>query len=581
MAVESNETQVSMLEKKMIKEAYEATLDPTRLANFEKYWGEYIDARIAGSGDEGIIEDTGVNANIEIALDILERIRHVNETEETAQTLVDSHYGFGFIIDYKGGILVSNTGADKFVAGQKTLQNLDLDNLSKKRLSDWIKDLREGITQPYKFFEVCIGSDDRLHSWFVCPIKVNSDNINNEPNYFLITATEEFVSIGDADIIGKSLGLTAAETDVARLLCWGLSPKKVAESRGVKITAVRSQISKIKLKMNSKDIPAIVVKFVSMAIRKSAVKSQISRFEQIRLARLGPRDLSDEHIIFLKDGRQYQYYTCGHPKGRVIFNIHSLINSVEMPPYVGRNLVMSGYKLISPVRSGYGKSDLKVYKNISDRVDGCVSDFIELLDHLYIDRYSIFTTWAGPFAQRLALSDSARAKAIFLSGAVPIWDKTHFDYIDPRYSNLIKASMHMPKVLPYMIRLAKALIDSGRAGQHFDALHEMNDSDRMALENKEISGIVARRFTFWVEQGIQAFVSDVPSIHSNWEEDAARLQVPVTVLMGSEIKDQPPESIDRYVELVPNARVVEIPGAGTYQELSHFSEILFEISQSP
>ena len=75
-------------------------------------------------------------------------------------------------------------------------------------------------------------------------------------------------------------------------------------------------------------------------------------------------------------------------------------------------------------------------------------------------------------------------------------------------------------------------------------------------------------------------MSDVPSIHTNWEEDAARLKLPVTVLMGSDIKDQPPASIERYIKLVQNAKLVEIPGAGTYQELSHFSEILTEISRA-
>ena len=577
MDVNRSEKEVDQLEQKLIKEAYEATLDPVRLANFEKYWGEYINTKIAGSNGEKIIDDASVNAHIETALDILERIRHVNETEKSAQTLVNSHYGFGFIIDYKGDILVSNSGADKIVAGQTSLQDISLDNLSKKQLLAWIKAVRDGSAQPYKFFEVCLSADDKLNTWFVCPIKIDANNKNNAPNYFLITATKQFITPKDADIIGESCGLTAAETTVARLLCLGLSPQEIADSRHVKITAVRSQISKIKLKMNSKDIPAVVVKFTSMALRQSAVKGQIDRMESIRSHK---RNLSEEHIIFLKDGRQYQYYSCGHPKGRVIFNIHSLVNSVEIPRYAGRAMVMSGFRMISPVRSGYGKSELKTYKNIYDRIDGCVSDFIELLDQLHIDKYSILTAWAGPFAQRLALKDSLRAKELFLSGVVPIWNKTHFDFIDPRYSNLIKASMHMPKVLPFMIRLAKALIDSGRVDQHFSDLHQMNDSDRKALENKEISGIVERRFKFWIEQGIHAFVSDVPSIYTNWEEDSSRLKTPVTVLMGDEIKDQPRASIDRYLKLVPNTRLVEIPGAGTYQELSHFSEILTEISRT-
>ena len=127
-----------------------------------------------------------------------------------------------------------------------------------------------------------MNADDKLNTWFVCPIKIDSNNKNNEPNYFLITATEQFITPKDADIIGSSCGLTPAETTVARLLCLGLSPQEIANSRDVKITAVRTQISKIKLKMNAKDIPAVVVKFTSMALRQSAVKGQIDRMESIR-----------------------------------------------------------------------------------------------------------------------------------------------------------------------------------------------------------------------------------------------------------------------------------------------------------
>jgi len=137
--------------------------------------------------------------------------------------------------------------------------------------------------------------------------------------------------------------------------------------------------------------------------------------------------------------------------------------------------------------------------------------------------------------------------------------------------------MYAPRIVPYMIRLAKVLVDSGRTKQFFGDLYDMNDSDRQALQNKEIYDIVERRFKFWVEQGVQAFVSDIPSIYTNWEEDAKKLKTPVSVLMGTEIKDQPPEAIARYLNLVPHAKRIDLQGAGTYQDISHFPQILSEI----
>ena len=558
------------LEKLVIKQAYEATLDPAGLADFEKYWGTYIDTRISEDPKEFNIDDP-VDSHILTALDILERIRHVNETEQSAQILVDSHYGFGFIIDHNGQILVSNSSAIDFISNSKTLFNLRIDELSKKQLMDWIKDVRERDAEPYNFFHLFLNGLSKTQCWFVCPVTVDPNNRNNCPDHFLVTSVENEVAASDGDIIGKSLGLSPAETSVAKMLSIGLTPKEIATARGVKITAVRTQISKIKNKTRSKDIPAIVVKFTSMALRSSAVKSQIGRMTYLRRH-------EQENRMILRDGRQYQYYFNGHPEGKIILQIHSLISSVEITQQANQQLVLNGYKMISPVRSGYGRSDLKTYENIYDRIDGCVSDLIELLDFLNIEEYDILTAWSGAIAQRLALKDSSRVKGLYLSGAVPLWDKNHLAVLSPRYQNIIKTSIYAPRIVPYIIRLAKVLIDSGRTKQFFGDLYEMNNSDRQALQNKEIYDIVERRFKFWIEQGVQAFVSDVPSIYTNWEDDAKKLKTPVSVLMGTEIKDQPPEAISKYLTLVPHAKLIEIPGAGTYQELSHFSQILSEIS---
>jgi len=561
---------INDLEQKLIKEAYGATLDPTRLANFEKYWGAYIDSKIADGPESFDIDDPPVDAHVLTALDILERIRNVNEIEQSAQILVDSHYGFGFIIDHHGDILVTNSSAVDFIGMSNTLTDLNIDELSKKQLMRWVKDVREKDAEPYSFFHLCINGSAKLHCWFVCPITVDPANKNNCPDHFLITSVENEICGRDGDVIGKSLGLSPAETSVAKMLSIGRTPKEIAKARGVKITAVRTQIAKIKNKTGCQDIPAIVVKFTSMSLRSSAVKSQIGRMNHVR-------GHDQEKRMILKDGRQYQYYLQGHPKGKAIVQIHSLISSVEITRQSNQHLVMSGYKMISPVRSGYGKSDLKTYANINDRVDGCVSDLIELLDHLKIDEYTIVTAWAGAIAQRLALKDRSRVKGIFLSGAVPLWDQSHFMYLSPRYQNIIKTSMYAPRIVPYMIRLAKVLVDSGRTKQFFGDLYDMNDSDRQALQNKEIYDIVERRFKFWVEQGVQAFVSDIPSIYTNWEEDAKKLKTPVSVLMGTEIKDQPPEAIARYLNLVPHAKRIDLQGAGTYQDISHFPQILSEI----
>ena len=83
-----------------------------------------------------------------------------------------------------------------------------------------------------------------------------------------------------------------------------------------------------------------------------------------------------------------------------------------------------------------------------------------------------------------------------------------------------------------------------------------------------------RRFKFLVEQGVQAFVDDLPLIHSDWTEDAKRLRLPVTIVIGSDNKDQPVAAIERYQAVVPHSVIYTLLGAGTYQNLTHFRSVI-------
>ena len=94
-----------------------------------------------------------------------------------------------------------------------------------------------------------------------------------------------------------------------------------------------------------------------------------------------------EHAIPLHDGRNYHYFEQGHPAGRVILNIHSLFDGVIFPQKVSVDLVRAGYRLISPLRAGFGLSDPDFQPNINARIEAKITDMKELLDHLNVDKF--------------------------------------------------------------------------------------------------------------------------------------------------------------------------------------------------
>ena len=93
--------------------------------------------------------------------------------------------------------------------------------------------------------------------------------------------------------------------------------------------------------------------------------------------------------------------------------------------------------MISPARPGFGKSDSKTYNNLNDRIDGCVRDIYELLNHLGIEKVYLLTGWAAPIAQRFAIKYPDMCKGLILSGAVPAWRPEYLNSLQPRYLSLI------------------------------------------------------------------------------------------------------------------------------------------------
>ena len=558
-------------ENNLIEEAYAATLDPTRLKDFERFWEAYIDAQLQNNPDGLDLENTPVNAHITLAHDILDRIKIVQEEANVAQQMVDSHYGFGFIVEASGRIIVANDTASLFTKERSQFKELPLDELAAQSILSWMKKRPRKKADKFKVFSVYL-NDKVKKTWLLAPVKIQSRTDKTSKRYFLITSVDSDVDLNLDPHIIDFFGLTPAETAVTAMLCNGMTPKEIAVNRGVKIAAVRSQIVAIKDKTSARDIPDLIRIITTIAIRSKAVKSQLGRFDRWREIR-SELAIAREMNIALSDGRNLQYFEQGHPEGVSILQIHSLISGVKLPYQAAGRLGMS-YRMISRARAGYGRSDPKPLNSMNSRIDSCVEDLRQLLDHLGIQKTYLLTGWAGAIAQRFALKYPNRCLGLVLSGAVPVWEPSYLNSLQPRYRNMIKTSIHAPKAVPYLVRIAKALIDSGRSRLFISDLDAKDSVDKEALKTRKIYDLVERRFKFLVEQGVQAFVDDLPLIHSDWTEDAKRLKLPVSIIMGSENKDQPFAAIQRYKAAVPHADLLIIKGAGTYQNLTHFRSVI-------
>ena len=558
-------------EKQLIKETYAATLQPERLGEFENFWEAYIDNKILSENGKKVVESV-IHSHFSMALGIVEKIRHDQNAENYIQKLVDEHHGIGMIVDIEGQILASNVDAKNFTKSQIHLAETSIEASDIRDLQSWMRN-RETEDNPYLFKQVSIvNSEDRI-CLFVTPINHDAADIGTTPHLYIITTVDFDISSESLPSIRDMYKLSQAEGEIAMLLANGKSVTEISEKRQTKVYTVRTQIKRILSKTESRDISDLVRKVLSLSARFNSVLSQTRLISQSKIE----NSLTRRYSFILPDGRFMEYVEQGHPNGYPVLQWHSVTNGVVLTDSAAQKAVLGNWRFITPSRPGYGNSDPNPTKSPQDNINEAVEDFECLLRHLNIDKCLILSGWAGCFSHHFAVRFPERVQGILQTGSVPIWHAEHLNYMKSRHRIILKTSLYAPAAVPYMVRVAKALIDSGRGHFFVEGTESENAVDISALHrDRHLFNVITDGHKHNLQQGTQAFIADLKTIHTDWSEVCKKINVPVTVLRGSENHDQPESAFKKYQNEVQQANIKTVEGAGVFMYLTHFNRVLEE-----
>lgn len=367
--------------------------------------------------------------------------------------------------------------------------------------------------------------------------------------------------------IQKTYSLSKSEADIAFHLANGKSPKDIAEIRQSSILTVRTQIKYLIDKTNCSDITDLVRSICNMSARFSAATSQVKRsessFARDNYAKIGS--------LTLRDGRFMQYAEQGHPQGRPVLHIHSLMNGPKQAGQAPQLAVLRNWRFISPSRPGYGNSDPHYHTTIKASVNSTADDMAEIVNHLGLKDVIVI---GSIYAQKFALKYPNLVSHFVCVNKVPAWQMEELQHLQPRQRNIIKTSLYAPMLSKFPTRLAKILIDTGREMSFLKGLSGTSEIDMAVLENPDYVQDLTEGMKHSFQQGVEAFTVDVQGHHTDWIDDAKRLQVPVTVILGSDNTMQTDIGLKRYQDAVPNCKIVRVENAGLYMPITHFDKIL-------
>ncbi len=127
------------------------------------------------------------------------------------------------------------------------------------------------------------------------------------------------------------------------------------------------------------------------------------------------KNLRDDNILKLPDGRQLGYAEYGDPEGKPVFLFHGTPNSRLLYGLMPDCPFRPGLHLIAPDRPGYGLSDFyPPGHSIVDYPD----DIVVLANALGIDKFAVFgASGGGPPALACAWKIPERLTAVGLWGS--------------------------------------------------------------------------------------------------------------------------------------------------------------------
>lgn len=408
------------------------------------------------------------------------------------------------------------------------------------------KDSDHEVIQCYIYQQSRFDFDEQKHVSDICLL------LNDNQGAFYNQCVEQYAS---------HFQLTKAETELLMLLTAGYSLNEIAEKRYVSINTARTQLKVILKKTGAK--------------RQSNLIQQALTYSQTAFLPDTENQLTPhESLIYvLQDGRQVAYSDSGNESDDVIVLCHGVF-TCRYDPVNFDTFIEHHARIIIPDRPGYGLSDPVSDSQGPQSFLDWVSDLLELMDGLSIER---FTVMAGDFSSAYALAVAYKApervnNVVLLDGAAPVdSDLSQYEASIPAY---YRATFFAARKLPKLVQKTTYVAYTYFSRDPEKALHRfieiIGEENSRVVKNPTIFYKILQAVTEAVRQGITAVSCNQVMMFSNWNIPLQEIQSPVLLVVG-ESEPLSQYHSERLRRSLPSTTVVPLFGKGwasmMYEEL--------------
>lgn len=264
--------------------------------------------------------------------------------------------------------------------------------------------------------------------------------------------------------------------------------------------------------------------------------------------------------VRLSDGRALGYAEYGARSGWPVLFFHGYPGS-RLDAALGAPAALdAGARLISIDRPGYGLSDFKPGRRISD----WPADVLELAQALGLERFAVMgVSGGGPYAAACARFIPERLSAVAIVCGVGPFDAPDATRGMSRQNRILFA---VGRYAPWLVGLAmRAMLRSVERDP--DAMLKRMSSalpqvDRDVLARPEVRSALIAGMSEAGRQGVRGISQEAALYARPWGFDLAEIEIPVCLFQGEVDQNVPPGMGRHQASAIPNCRARFYPEEG-------------------
>lgn len=425
-----------------------------------------------------------------------------------------------------------------------------------------------------------------LHAHWLDILSPDSVKAAGRSGFVLLVSTDVSWPLALDQTLQEVFALTAAERGIVRSLIEGSTLNSIAVERQRSIGTIRTQVKSILAKTRThsqSELIRVTLSLMEIIKRAPMLGSASASFKTDR------HDTEDSlpakfQALELADGRKLEFLIQGDREGHPVLFSHMGYGLALWPPPALRLAMTYRLKIITPVRSGFGKSD-KVDKS-ADILKVTREDTLEVLDYLGIDRISYIAQGNDLiFAMDFAKHYRNRIQQIIgLGPRLPLASDAQYAGMGKWHRFILSTARYAPHLLYFAAKAAFTLGRKIGPEQMFKNVHRDSPADIAIQDNPLIKNTLLESSKLSLSEdhtAAFAYAKELFATECDWSELVRETKdIPAWYVSGNEDPLGDPATIAAYREAYPWIQIEVVENAGQLLFFQHFDHLVPRIADS-